>query len=295
MNQDKIGNFITENRKKQKMTQEELAEKLNVSKNAVSKWERGLNLPDASIMQELCSILNISLNELFTGEYKNLEIINLYKVFQTKTEKIIAIDNANYKFEDGKFYAIMGHSGSGKSTLLNILGTLDKQTSGQYLINGTNVSNFDECELSNLRMKGIGFIFQNYSLDPNLKSFENVMLPMYINNTIKKENRKIRAIKLLEYVNLGDRLNHFPRELSGGEQQRVAIARALANDPKVIIADEPTGNLDEKNEEIIFSILKKLSDSGKCVIVVSHNENILKYADNVLYMKNGKLGVYNEG
>ena len=144
MNQDKIGNFITENRKKQKMTQEELAEKLNVSKNAVSKWERGLNLPDASIMQELCSILNISLNELFTEEYKNLEIINLYKVFQTKTEKIIAIDNANYKFEDGKFYAIMGHSGSGKSTLLNILGTLDKQTSGQYLINGTNVSNFDE-------------------------------------------------------------------------------------------------------------------------------------------------------
>lgn len=295
MNQDKIGNFITENRKKQNMTQEELAEKLNVSKNAVSKWERGLNLPDASIMQELCSILNISLNELFTGEYKNLEIVNLYKIFQTKTEKIVAIDNANYKFENGRFYAIMGHSGSGKSTLLNILGTLDKQTSGEYLINGTDVSNFDEYQLSALRMKGIGFIFQNYSLDPNLKSFENVMLPMYINSFIKKENRKNRAIKLLEYVNLGNRINHFPKELSGGEQQRVAIARALANDPKVIIADEPTGNLDEKNEEIIFTILKKLADSGKCVIVVSHNENVLKYADNVLYMKNGKLGVYNEG
>lgn len=294
MNQDKIGNFITENRKKQNMTQEELAEKLNVSKNAVSKWERGLNLPDASIMQELCSILNISLNELFTGEYKNLEIVNLYKIFQTKTEKIVAIDNANYKFENGRFYAIMGHSGSGKTTLLNILGTLDKQTSGEYLINGTDVSNFDEYQLSALRMKGIGFIFQNYSLDPNLKSFENVMLPMYINSFIKKENRKNRAIKLLEYVNLGDRINHFPKELSGGEQQRVAIARALANDPKVIIADEPTGNLDEKNEEIIFSILKKLADSGKCVIVVSHNDNVLKYADNVLFMKNGKLGVYNE-
>ena len=295
MNQNKIGNFISENRKKLNITQEELAEKLDVSKNAVSKWERGLNLPDASIMQELCSILNISLNELFTGEYKNLEIINLYKVFQTKTEKIVAIDNANYKFEDGRFYAIMGHSGSGKSTLLNILGTLDKQTSGEYLINGTDVSKFDEYELSSIRMKGIGFIFQNYSLDPNLKSFENVMLPMYINNFIKKENRKKKAIKLLEYVNLGDRINHFPKELSGGEQQRVAIARALANDPKVIIADEPTGNLDEKNEEIIFSILKKLADSGKCVIVVSHNDNVLKYADNVLYMKNGKLGVYNEG
>lgn len=294
MNQDKIGKFITKNRKKQMMTQEELAEKLNVSKNAVSKWERGLNLPDASIMQELCLILNISLNELFIGEYKNLEVINLYKVFQTKTEKIVAIDNANYKFENGRFYAIMGHSGSGKSTLLNILGTLDKQTSGEYLINGTDVSNFEEYELSAIRMKGIGFIFQNYLLDPNLKSFENVMLPMYINNDIKKENRKNRAIKLLEYVNLGDRVNHFPKELSGGEQQRVAIARALANDPKIIIADEPTGNLDEKNEEIIFSILKKLANSGKCVIVVSHNENVLKYADNVLYMKNGKLGVYDE-
>ena len=294
MNQEKIGNFISENRKKLNMTQEQLAEKMNVSKNAVSKWERGLNLPDASIMEDLCKILNISLNELFKGEYKNLEIKNLYKIYQTKTEKIIAIDNATYKFESGCFYAIMGHSGSGKSTLLNILGTLDKQTSGEYLINGENISNYDDVVLSAIRMRGIGFIFQNYSLDPNLKSFENVMLPMYINNEIKKENRKTRAIKLLEYVNMGDRINHYPRELSGGEQQRVAIARALANNPKVIIADEPTGNLDETNEEIIFNILKKLSQMDKCVIVVSHNENILKYADKVLYMKNGKLGVYSE-
>ena len=294
MNQEKIGNFISENRKKLNMTQEELAEKMNVSKNAVSKWERGLNLPDASIMEDLCKILNITLNELFKGEYKNLEIKNLYKVYQTKNEKIVAVDNATYKFESGCFYAIMGHSGSGKSTLLNILGTLDKQTSGEYLINGENISNYDDVVLSAIRMRGIGFIFQNYSLDPNLKSFENVMLPMYINNAIKKENRKTRAIKLLEYVNMGDRINHYPKELSGGEQQRVAIARALANDPKVIIADEPTGNLDEKNEEIIFSILKKLSQMDKCVIVVSHNENILKYADKVLYMKNGKLGVYSE-
>ena len=294
MNQEKIGNFISENRKKINMTQEQLAEKMNVSKNAVSKWERGLNLPDASIMEDLCKILNITLNELFKGEYKNLEIRNLYKIYETKNEKIVAVDNATYKFESGCFYAIMGHSGSGKSTLLNILGTLDKQTSGEYLINGENISNYDDVVLSAIRMRGIGFIFQNYSLDPNLKSFENVMLPMYINNAIKNENRKARAIKLLEYVNLDDRINHYPKELSGGEQQRVAIARALANDPKVIIADEPTGNLDETNEEIIFSILKKLSQMDKCVIVVSHNENILKYADKVLYMKNGKLGVYSE-
>lgn len=294
MNQEKIGMFISENRKKQNLTQEELAEKIGVSKNAVSKWERGLNLPDASIMQELCNILKISLNELFTGEYKNLKIINLTKIYEKKNEKIIAVDNANYKFESGRLYAIMGHSGSGKSTLLNILGTLDKQTSGEYYIDGTNTGTLNEIELNHLRMKGIGFIFQNYLLDPNLKSYENVMLPMYINNEIKKENRKEFACKLLEYVNLNNRINHYPNELSGGEQQRVAIARALANNPKVIIADEPTGNLDEENEEIIFKILKKLAESGRCVIIVSHNDNILKYADNVLYMKNGKLGVYDE-
>ena len=294
MNQEKIGMFISENRKKQNLTQEELAEKIGVSKNAVSKWERGLNLPDASIMQELCNILKISLNELFTGEYKNLEIINLTKIYEKKNEKIIAVDNANYKFESGRVYAIMGHSGSGKSTLLNILGTLDKQTSGEYYIDGTNTGTLNEIELNHLRMKGIGFIFQNYLLDPNLKSYENVMLPMYVNNEIKKENRKEFACKLLEYVNLNNRINHYPNELSGGEQQRVAIARTLANNPKVIIADEPTGNLDEENEEIIFKILKKLAESGRCVIIVSHNDNILKYADNVLYMKNGKLGVYDE-
>lgn len=294
MNQEKIGNFISENRKKKNITQEELAARLNVSKNAVSKWERGLNLPDASIMQELCSILNISLNELFTGEYKNLEIINLYKEFQTKTEKIVAIDNATYKFEMGKMYAIMGHSGSGKTTLLNILGTLDKQTSGEYKINGTEISIFSEDELSHIRMRGIGFIFQNYQLDPNLKAFENVMLPMYINNEIKRNERKTKALELLDYVNLKDRYNHYPKELSGGEQQRVAIARSLANNPNVIIADEPTGNLDERNETIIFEILRKLADDGKCIVIVTHDKNILKYADNVLYMSKGKLGVYNE-
>ena len=294
MNQEKIGMFISENRKKQNITQEELAEKLNVSKNAVSKWERGINLPDASIMKTLCRILKITLNELFDGEYENLELINITKEYEKKNEKIIAIDNINYTFEQGKLYAIMGRSGSGKTTLLNILGTLDKQTSGQYYINGENISEFDEKKLSQTRKKEIGFIFQNFSLDQNLKAFENVMLPMYINDKIKKEDRKKKAIELLKYVDLDDRLNHFPNELSGGEQQRVAIARALSNNPNVLIADEPTGNLDEINEEKIFNIFKKLSEEGKCVIIVTHSDNIIKYANSVLYLKNGKLGVYNE-
>ncbi len=294
MNQEKIGKYISDNRKKKGITQEELAEKLSVSKNAVSKWERGLNLPDVSLMKELCSILNISLYELFNGDSQSLEIKNLIKIFEKKNEKIIAIDNASYKFETGKLYAIMGHSGSGKSTLLNILGTLDKQTSGEYKINDNNIDLLNKEEITYIRKKGIGFIFQNYLLDQNLKSYENVMLPMYVNTDYKDINKKDKAIALLEYVGIENRKNHYPKELSGGEQQRVAIARALANNPSVIIADEPTGNLDEKNEIIIFELLKKLTSEGKLVIIVTHSDNILKYADEVLFMKNGKLGVYNE-
>ena len=225
---------------------------------------------------------------------KSIEIRNLTKKFITKTDEVIAVNDVSYKFENGKCYAIMGHSGSGKSTLISILGTLEKPTTGKCLIGEKDISNLDDKTLSKIRNKNIGFIFQNYALDPNLKSFENVMLPMYINENIKKEERKNKAIELLKYVNLESRIEHYPNELSGGEQQRVAIARALANDPDIILADEPTGNLDEKNEEIIFNILKKISASGRCVIVVCHNNNILKYADVVLEMQNGKLGVKNE-
>ena len=227
-------------------------------------------------------------------EVKSIEIKNLTKKFSTKTDEVIAVNDVSYKFENGKFYAIMGHSGSGKSTLISILGTLEKPTNGNCIIGEKDISNLDDNTLSKIRNKNIGFIFQNYALDPNLKSFENVMLPMYINENIKKEERKNKAIELLKYVNLESRIEHYPNELSGGEQQRVAIARALANDPDIILADEPTGNLDEKNEEIIFNILKKISASGRCVIVVCHNNNILKYADVVLEMQNGMLGVKNE-
>ena len=185
----------------------------------------------------------------------------------------------------------MGHSGSGKTTMLNILGTLENPTKGILKINDKDVHEFNEKHLSKLRNKEIGFIFQNYALDPNLKAIENVMLPMYINEFIKKEDIKKKALELLKYVNLGERMNHYPKELSGGEMQRVGIARALANNPKIILADEPTGNLDEENEKIIFNILKELAKDGKCVIVVSHNENILQYADVVLKMNKGKINV----
>ena len=183
----------------------------------------------------------------------------------------------------------MGHSGSGKSTLIKILGLMDNLTSGKYLINEKYVNSLNDDQLSAIRMNNIGFVFQDYYLDKNLCAAENVILPMLINPSINKSERKIRACELLKTLGLNDRLMHFPKELSGGEQQRVCIARALANNPDYILADEPTGNLDEDNEIKILKILKKLSENGKCVIVVSHSNEIIKYADEVLNLKDGKL------
>ena len=207
-------------------------------------------------------------------ENKYLKLENICKVYNSKTENVIALNQINYQFEVGKFYAIMGHSGSGKSTLISILGLIDRPSSGKYYLNGENVFKLDDYKLSKLRNKEIGFIFQNFYLDEHLKAYENVMIPMIINENIPKDDRKNRAITLLKRLNLEKRINHFPKEMSGGEQQRVAIARALANEPNIILADEPTGNLDKKNELMVFEELKNLSLAGKLVIVVSHSDEI---------------------
>ncbi len=220
---------------------------------------------------------------------KSIILKNGLKEFSLKDEKIIAMDNVNVEFEAGKLYVIMGHSGSGKSTLIQILGLLDKLTDGRLYINGQEVSSLSENEKADLRMKEIGFVFQSFYLNPKLNALENVMLPMYINKEIDSKDRMPKALKLLEQFGLENRKNHYPKELSGGEQQRIAIARALANDPNFILADEPTGNLDAKNEEIVYKTLKELANSGKAVIVVSHNESIKQYADKVLYMDSGRL------
>ncbi len=216
---------------------------------------------------------------------------NGLKEFNLKNEKVTAIDNINLEIKIGKLYVIMGHSGSGKSTLVQILGLLDDLTSGELYINGQEVSNLSEDEKANLRMKEIGFIFQSFYLNPRLNAIENVMLPMYINKMINPRERRKKAFKLLSEFGLENRINHYPKELSGGEQQRVAIARALANNPNYILADEPTGNLDIKNEEIVYKTLRDLANSGKAVVVVSHNDGIKKYADEVIYMDSGKLRI----
>lgn len=216
---------------------------------------------------------------------------NGLKEFNLKNEKVTAIDNINLEIKIGKLYVIMGHSGSGKSTLVQILGLLDDLTSGELYINGQEVSNLSENEKANLRMKEIGFIFQSFYLNPRLNALENVMLPMYINKMINQRERRKKAFKLLSEFGLENRIYHYPKELSGGEQQRVAIARALANNPNYILADEPTGNLDIKNEEIVYKTLRDLANSGKAVVVVSHNDGIKKYADEIIYMDSGKLRI----
>lgn len=225
--------------------------------------------------------------------YNNIvmKLENIRKSYKTKNKKIEVLSDISVNFFAGNFYAVMGHSGSGKSTLINILGLIDTFDSGNYEIYGTTVLDFNDSEMSNLRMKNIGFVFQNFYLNPTLNAYENVIVPMLINKEIKQKDRKQKAMNLLKIVGLEERSDHEPREMSGGEQQRVAIARALANDPNIILADEPTGNLDEESEKEIFMLLKELSKQGRCVVVVSHSNYVKNYADKVYEMIDGRLKV----
>lgn len=217
-----------------------------------------------------------------------ITIKDITKTYKTKNHDIEALKNINLTFSLGKFYAIMGPSGSGKSTLFNILGLVDTPSSGTYKINGIDITKLTDKSSSIIRMNNIGFVFQDFNLDPYLNALENVMMPLYLNKNIKKEDREKISKNILTKLNLENRLEHFPNELSGGEAQRVAIARALVNNPNIILADEPTGNLDEELEIEIFKILKSLTKENKCVIVVSHSSKIKEYADIVYTLKDGK-------
>ncbi len=219
-----------------------------------------------------------------------ISIKEINKVYGSKAKKIEALKNINLNFEYGKFYLITGHSGSGKSTLLKLLGLIDRPTSGEIYFEDNNIDKMNNKDLAKIRNEKIGYIFQDYYLDKYLTAQENVIIPMIINK--KYRNRKEIINKssiLLEQVGLKDRIRHFPKELSGGEQQRVAIARALANNSMIILADEPTGNLDLKNEEFVFKKLKEMSKAGKCVIMVSHSKDAISYADIVIELKEGKV------
>lgn len=210
---------------------------------------------------------------------------NVLKCYVSESgQQVKALNLVTYKFEVGKFYAIMGESGSGKSTLINILGLMDEATKGSVFLDGVDTRKCSDDELCKLRNEKIGFVFQNFYLNNKLTALENVLLPMYINGNVDLNKAK----DLLKTFNVLDRESHYPFELSGGEQQRVSLARALVNNPKYILADEPTGNLDSKNEDEVFNYLKDIS-KDKCVIVVSHNEKIKNYADKVVYLEKGVL------
>lgn len=218
---------------------------------------------------------------------------NISKIYDEKgSNPVIALKDITISFKPSTMYAIMGESGSGKTTLLNIIGLLDRATQGKYLLDNKDINDYNETELAKIRNNKIGFVFQNYFLDNKLTALENILLPTIINNKYSKDEYLKKAQNLLKEFGLSERANHNPKQLSGGECQRVAIIRALINDPEIIIADEPTGNLDSKHEQEIFKLLKDISRTGKCVIVVSHNSNIKKYCDEIFYLEKGTLTTY---
>ena len=220
-----------------------------------------------------------------------MNAIELKEISKIYNNSVVAVDNVSLTVNQGEFIAVMGQSGSGKSTLLQIAGLLDTCTSGQVIINVNDISTLDKNAIADVRMKNLGFVFQAFHLNAHLKLYENVMVPMLINDKFTSMNdMKEQAMQLIDSVGLTNRKEHYPFELSGGEQQRVAIARALANDPDFILADEPTGNLDSKNELMVFEELKKLCYLGKGVLVVSHNDAVIDFADKIYTMKDGVLG-----
>lgn len=223
------------------------------------------------------------------GRYMEvIKIEGIKKIYTLGTQTVKALDGVSISINRNEYVAIMGPSGSGKSTLMNILGCLDTPTEGNYLLNGTDVSNMDDNELSEVRNREIGFIFQSFNLLPRYNAMENVALPL-IYSGIPRSEREQRAVEALNNVGLGDRTEHRPSELSGGQRQRVAIARALINKPSIVLADEPTGNLDTKTSIDIMQLFEQIYKSGNTVIIVTHEEDIANYARRIIRLRDGKI------
>ncbi len=221
-----------------------------------------------------------------------LELKNIKKIYRLGGKEIAALNGIDIKIEDGEFVAVIGSSGSGKSTLLNILGCLDSASSGEYFIDGKNVSGLSTSALSRVRGKKIGFVFQNFSLVPTLTAYENVELPL-VYRGISLSQRKEAVNNALDAVLMGSRKNHLPSQLSGGQMQRVAVARAVAGSPSVILADEPTGNLDRKNSDEVMYLLKEFNSLGRSVVIVTHDMAVAKKADRIIKITNGKIDYTN--
>lgn len=217
-----------------------------------------------------------------------IKITNLQKFYRTEEVETVALNNVNIHVKEGEFVAVMGPSGCGKSTLLNIIGLLDDLDEGSYLFNNIEVAHFKENKRSDLRKHNIGFVFQSFNLIDELTVFENVELPLVYTNVPPAERKK-RVEEVLEKVQIMHRRNHFPQQLSGGQQQRVAVARAVVNNPKLILADEPTGNLDSSNGIEVMQLLTELNESGTTIVMVTHSEHDAKFSDRVIRMLDGQV------
>lgn len=217
-----------------------------------------------------------------------VELDHVHKYYRMGDQTVRALDGVSLKFARGDYYAVMGPSGSGKSTLLNLLGCLDRPTSGRYVLGGVDVSTLNDNDLSGIRSTRLGFVFQSFNLIPQLTVVENIEIPLVYQGSSPGHARR-RAIEMAERVGLHSRLHHRPTQLSGGQQQRVAIARALANDPLVILADEPTGNLDSVTQREIMDMFDQLSQSGKTIILVTHENDVAHRARHVLHLADGRI------
>ncbi|MER1954149.1 MAG: ABC transporter ATP-binding protein [Desemzia incerta] len=217
-----------------------------------------------------------------------IEIKGITKTYHTGGESLTALNNITLTIKDGEFTSIMGPSGSGKSTMMNILGLLDRFDGGTYFLNSQDVSNLSDNESAHVRNKEIGFVFQSFNLMPRMTILENVELPMVYANVPKKERRE-RAMKALERVGLGNRVKHRPNEISGGQKQRVAIARAIVNEPSVLMADEPTGNLDSKTTLEIMRIFQEINNEGTTVVMVTHEPEVAEYTKRIVLFKDGEI------
>lgn len=216
-----------------------------------------------------------------------IELKNLTKTYQLKNLEVPVLHDINLEIKSGEMIAIIGPSGSGKSTLMNIIGLLDRPSAGEFILKGETITlNMPDKKLANIRAKTIGFIFQSFNLLPKQSSLANVLLPT---SYIKQKNANNKALGMLKKVGLDHRLNHKPTEMSGGEKQRIAIARALINDPEIILADEPTGNLDSKSGQQIIDTLKDLNKEGKTIIIITHDEKIAKQCDRTIRLFDGKI------
>ena len=230
--------------------------------------------------------MNISKISLPEDRFPIIEVSNVRKTYVLGSLEIPVLSDVNLKIERGEFLAIMGPSGSGKSTLVNLIGCLDRPTQGQVLVRGRDLNRMSDQELARLRGLEIGFVFQTFNLVPRLTALENVLLPTFANSRTSIDPRR-RARELLEIMGLHERMHHRPGELSGGQSQRVSIARALINDPAILLADEPTGNLDSRTGAEILRIFTDLNMEGRTVVIVTHDAEIAKYADRVILVKDG--------